>query len=83
VLALYRRALRIRHDTPALGDGPLTWSEVPPGALGFARDPGFALLLNVDAAPFALPEGAEVLLASGPLTDDGELPQDTAVWLRT
>jgi hypothetical protein len=24
-----------------------------------------------------------VLLASGPLTDDGLLPRDTAVWLRT
>jgi alpha-glucosidase len=82
MLALYRRALRIRRETAALGDGPLTWLDVPPGALGFARDPGFALLLNVDAEPFALPEGAEVLLASGPLTDDGLLPQDTSVWLR-
>ncbi|MEU7813382.1 glycoside hydrolase family 13 protein [Pseudonocardia sp. NPDC049154] len=81
ILALYRRALRIRRETAALGDGPLTWLDVPPGALGFARDPGFALLLNVDAEPFALPEGAEVLLASGPLTDDGLLPQDTSVWL--
>jgi alpha-glucosidase len=29
----------------------------------------------------ALPAGAEVLVASGPLSD-GKLPTDTAVWLR-
>jgi alpha-glucosidase len=29
-----------------------------------------------------LPAGAPVLLASGPLTADGRLPADTAVWLR-
>jgi alpha-glucosidase len=80
MLALYRRALHLRRELPALGDGDLTWLDVPEGALGFARDPGFALLLNLDAAPFAPPEGAEVVLASGPLTD-GLLPQDTAAWL--
>lgn len=82
MLNLYRSALRIRRAEPALGDGPLTWLDVPPGALGFVRDPGFACLLNVDAAPFALPEGAEVVLTSAPLTEDGELPQDTAAWIR-
>ncbi|WP_181784294.1 alpha-amylase family glycosyl hydrolase, partial [Pseudonocardia pini] len=81
MLNLYRAALRLRRADRALGDGPLTWLDVPAGALGFVREPGFAMLLNVDAAPFALPEGAEVLLASGPLTDEGLLPQDTGVWL--
>ncbi|GAA4552036.1 glycoside hydrolase family 13 protein [Pseudonocardia xishanensis] len=82
VLNLYRAALRIRRAEPALGDGPLTWLDVPPGALGFVRDPGFAVLLNVDAEPFALPEGAEVVLTSAPLTEQGLLPQDTTAWLR-
>jgi len=81
MLALYRRALRLRRELPALGDGPLTWLDVPEGALGFAREPGFALLLNLDAEPFAPPAGAEVVLVSGPLTDDGLVPRDTAVWL--
>ncbi len=35
--------------------------------------------LNCGTAPVALPEG-EVVIASGPV--DGELPGDTAVWLR-
>jgi alpha-glucosidase len=31
----------------------------------------------------ALPEAHDLLLASGPLNDDGLLPPDTTVWLRT
>jgi alpha-glucosidase len=73
----------VRKAEPALGDGPLTWLDVPPGALGFVRDPDFALILNVDAEPFALPEGAEILLTSAPLTPDGLLPKDTAAWLHS
>jgi alpha-glucosidase len=83
MLHLYREALRVRKAEPALGDGPLTWLDVPPGALGFVRDPDFALILNVDAEPFALPEGAEILLTSAPLTPDGLLPKDTAAWLHS
>jgi glycerophosphoryl diester phosphodiesterase len=30
--------------------------------------------------PVALPEGATVVVASGPLTDDGLVPTDTTVW---
>jgi len=82
MLNLYRTALRIRRAEPALGDGPLTWLDVPPGALGFVRDPGFAVLVNVDAEPFALPEGAEMALTSSPLTDEGLLPRNTTAWLR-
>jgi len=82
MLNLYRTALRVRRNEPALGDGPLTWLDVPPGALGFVRDPGFAVLVNVDAEPFALPEGAEVALTSSPLTDEGLLPRNTTAWLR-
>ena len=81
MLELYRTALRIRHAHPALGDGELRWSEPGDGALGFAREPGFECLVNVCAERLALPAGARVLLASGPLHDDGSLPPDTAVWL--
>jgi alpha-glucosidase len=79
-LALYRRALELRRAHPALGDGTLRWLEAPSGALAFAREPGFALIVNFSAHPVALPEGAEVLIASGPL-HDGRVPTDTAVWL--
>jgi alpha-glucosidase len=79
MLSLYRRALRVRREHPALGDGTLTWLDLGPGVLAFGRDPGFACVVNVAAEPLPLPPG-DVLLASGPL-DDGTLPVDTAVWL--
>ncbi|MEU5879517.1 glycoside hydrolase family 13 protein [Spirillospora sp. NPDC047279] len=39
MLALYRAALRIRREHPALGDGALRWLVGPPGTLVFAREP--------------------------------------------
>jgi alpha-glucosidase len=81
MLELYRAALRIRRENPALGEGTLRWLDLPSGALGFERDPGFACLVNISAAPFALPAHTEVLLASGALTGEQVLPADTAVWL--
>jgi alpha-glucosidase len=38
------------------------------------------VLANLGAEPVALPEGARVLVASGPLTDVGGVPTDTTVW---
>ncbi|MBV9197606.1 MAG: glycoside hydrolase family 13 protein [Solirubrobacterales bacterium] len=81
MLELYRRALKIRRTHPALGDGTLTWLAVPTGALGFEREPGFACLANLSGEPVPSPERATLLLASGPLTGDGQVPVDTAVWL--
>jgi alpha-glucosidase len=83
MLELYRRALRLRRALPALGDGGLRWMEAPAGALAFARDPGFVCVVNLSGAPVTFPDGAEPLISSGPLTDDGRLPRDTAVWLTT
>jgi alpha-glucosidase len=80
MLELYRSALHTRRQNAALGDGSLSWLDLPEGVLGFTRDPGFACLVNVSGAPLPLPEGYVVLLASGPLPD-GELPRDSAVWL--
>ena len=82
MLELYRRALHLRRAQPALGDGTLRWLEAPDGALAFARDPGLVCIANLAAAPVALPDGAELLISSGPLTGDGRLPRDTAVWFR-
>jgi len=42
--------------------------------------PGLRLVVNMGAAPVALPPG-EVLLSSGPLDGAGSLPTDTAAWL--
>ncbi|GAA0482249.1 glycoside hydrolase family 13 protein [Streptomyces olivaceiscleroticus] len=80
MLALYRRALRIRREHPALGDGSMAWQDAPAGVLAFHREPGFLCLVNLSAEPYPLPEHAEVLLASGPLAD-GRLAPDHAVWL--
>jgi alpha-glucosidase len=81
MLAFYRRALGIRRDEPALGDGTMSWLDAPAGVLAFARSPGFACVVNLSAAPVALPDHRDVLLASAPL-DGGKLSPDTAIWLR-
>jgi alpha-glucosidase len=80
-LSLYRAALRLRRELPALGPGALRWLESPADSLVFARDPGFVFAANLGAEPVPLPPHAAVLLASGPLTEAGALPADTAVWL--
>jgi alpha-glucosidase len=81
MLTLYREALRLRGAQPELGDGSMTWLPAEPGVLAFARgDGGFACVVNLSDAPTALPAG-ELLLASDPVVD-GQLPPDTAAWLR-
>jgi alpha-glucosidase len=90
---LYRSALRLRRDHPALGRGTpgrdapgleaLRWLGPDEGGLlCFAREPGFVLAANLGPAPVPLPAHRDVLLASGPVTG-GSLPPDTAVWLGT
>ncbi len=83
ILELYRSALRIRREHPALGAGTLRWLDAPVGALAFSRAPGFACIVNFTADAVPVPAGDQVLLASGPLTDDQQVPPDTAVWLGT
>jgi alpha-glucosidase len=80
-LALYRAALALRADHPALGDGDLAWVEAGEDVLAFTREPGFACWVNFGAAPVALPAGATVLLASDDLTG-AALGCDTAAWLQ-
>ncbi|WP_410810417.1 glycoside hydrolase family 13 protein [Micromonospora sp. 067-2] len=82
MLELYRAAIRIRRADPVLGDGELTWLPAPDGVLAFSRGGGFRCLVNIADSSVPLPAEGELLLASGPL-DDGLLPPDTAVWLRT
>jgi len=80
MLDLYRRALAIRRAHEALGDGSLEWVDAPAGVLSFARDPGFVCVVNLASEPVSSPAGV-VLLASGPPTDDGRLPPESAVWI--
>jgi len=82
MLSLYRSALRLRRAEPALGDGTLRWLPSPPDVLLFARDPGFVAAVNISGSTIPVPAGAEPLLASGPLTDAGEIPPETAAWFK-
>ena len=86
-LNLYRSALRLRRDHPALGRAPRAGHTALArpgrgGLLCFAREPGFILAANLGPVPVPLPAHREVLLASGPVAG-GSLPPDTAVWLGT
>ncbi|MDQ1288579.1 MAG: alpha-glucosidase [Actinomycetota bacterium] len=88
MLTLYRTALRLRRELPALGSGdgqPLRWLDLGADALGFTREPGFSCVINTGPAAVPIPDG-EVLLASAPLDGVGVerrmVPADTAVWLR-
>ncbi|MDA0567990.1 glycoside hydrolase family 13 protein [Streptomonospora sp. S1-112] len=80
-LELYRAAIRLRRSLPA--DAPLEWdADLDKGdVLAFRRGPEWLVVVNTGAAPVPLPPGASVELASAPV-EDGELPGDTAVWLR-
>ena len=79
-LSLYRRALELRHDHPGFGGAGLEWFSAPAGCLAFRRPGGLLCALNASAEPVPMPPG-EMLLASGPLGEDGTLPPDTTVWL--
>lgn len=80
MLELYRRALHLRRDHPALGEGDLTWLDAPAGVLAHRREPGFVCVVNLSSEPYELPAHDAVLLASGPV-EAGRLGPDQAVWL--
>jgi alpha-glucosidase len=81
-LSLYRTAIRLRRSLPELQGTALSWVDAPGGVLAFDRGEAVTVVANFSDGPSVLPEG-EVLLASAPLTEEGVLPANTAVWLRT
>jgi alpha-glucosidase len=83
MLNLYRDALRRRRELPALGDGTLTWLPSGDDMLAFRREPGFVCVVNTGDVPADLPEAvrqAKLILASGPVGENGDLPPDTTAW---
>lgn len=84
MLELYREALRVRRNEPGVRSDreQLRWLPSAPEVLAFRRGEDFAGVLNFGSEPAPLPAHTEVLLSSGPLTEDGLLPADTAAWLR-
>ncbi|WP_020013994.1 glycoside hydrolase family 13 protein [Promicromonospora sukumoe] len=81
---MYRAALGLRR-AENLGAGVLSWVDSlaeHPDVVAF-RVADVVVVANLSATRFALPAGAQVLVASGELdAASGELPSDTTVWLR-
>lgn len=85
-LELYRAALRMRRDE-RLGTGGAAWEPAYADAAEViaVRNRDMLVVANLGSTPVALPDGAEVLLASGLPGDTpvgAELPGDTTAWLR-
>ncbi|MGE9806948.1 glycoside hydrolase family 13 protein [Janibacter sp. G1551] len=94
-LELYRAALALR-DERGLGLGGLalvgdtttdsTDADTAEDAVLTLHNTGRGgehptlVIANLGTEPVALPEGSALLLASGPLTDDGLVPTDTTIW---
>ncbi|MEU4777643.1 glycoside hydrolase family 13 protein [Micromonospora sp. NPDC023633] len=87
-LELYRTALRIRREHPALAAdaGGVTWLEAGPGVLAFSRAAGDTVLtcvVNISGAPALIDGYGAPIAASEPLTGQGSghlLPVDAAAW---
>jgi alpha-glucosidase len=81
-LALYTRALRLRHRLQA--DERLHWTDdCSEDVIAFTRRNGWTSVTNFGTSPVPLPAG-EMVLCSGPLDDSmgpGMLPPDTTAWL--
>ena len=84
MLELYRSALRLRRAEEGLRSDHerLRWLSSEPEVLAYRRGETFACVVNLGLVDAELPQHEELLLASGPLAQDGRLPADTAVWLR-
>jgi len=84
-LELYRALLAVRRER-GLGAGSLGWLDgYSEDVLAFVNAPATGqpvlVITNFGAEPVAVPEGAQMLLSSGPLSDGGTVPTDTTVWL--
>jgi alpha-glucosidase len=75
---LYRSALALRKGY-RLGSGEVAWQDGPADVLAF-RNGDVLVLTNFGAEPVALPAGAQLLLSSEPVDDDGRVPAEVTVW---
>ncbi|MEV7181219.1 glycoside hydrolase family 13 protein [Kitasatospora sp. NPDC093679] len=86
-LELYRSALAVRREHPALGAGTeVTWLDAPEGVLAFRRDSAqgsFVCTSNTTGAPVRMAAPGRILLSSADTeAADGEilLASDSTVW---
>jgi len=84
MLQLCRAALAVRRrlhlERVLTADNPIAWIGDGDGRLVAQLGESFTLVLSMGATPVRLPAG-RLLLASGPVTNEGRLPPDTAAWL--
>jgi len=78
MLQLYRHAITLRHQIPALATDKLRWLRSEPGTLAFTRGDGFACIVNCSDRPVRAPEG-RLLLGSDQNVGE-KLPPNTAGW---
>jgi alpha-glucosidase len=82
-LELYRDLLRIRRERD-LGTGGLElardFSDDVVALVNTGQGERTLVIANLGVEAVALPEGATVLVASGDLTAQGQVPTDTTVW---
>lgn len=86
MLALYRKLLKLRQTVlTATGDTSAELLDMGDAVVAYSRPATksrqFVSVTNFGAVSVELPEGGVVIAESGLLTDDGELPQDTSVWM--
>jgi alpha-glucosidase len=80
-LTMYRDALTLRRKVFASDE--LTWWDAPDGVLAFDRGDDFRCTVNMGTSPVRIDRPGEVLIASAPVTVDGDaavIPPDTTVW---
>jgi alpha-glucosidase len=84
ILELYRTALRLRREEPALHGDSLLWHSKPDeDVLDFQRET-LRCVVNLSGLDAPLPESTSIILASAELSQGpNTLPANTAVWLRT
>ena len=81
-LSLYRAALRIRRQHPALGDGRLRWVDTADDVLCFDRDPGFRCVVNFGARSVRSADApTRCCSTSQPLEDGASCRATRAAWL--
>ncbi|MQS06857.1 glycoside hydrolase family 13 protein [Streptomyces alkaliphilus] len=88
-LEMYRSALAIRREHPALGAGDaVEWLDAPADVVAFRRTTPIGrsviCVVNTGTAPVELagilPDGAEFLITNDDFDGTGPLPGDTAGW---
>jgi alpha-glucosidase len=81
MLHLYRGALTLRRQLPALASSEFRWLRTEPGVLAFTRGDGFYCVVNCSSRVVAAPVDGELLLASHHEAGDKLLPNSAAWYL--